>query len=225
MFITADYHFSHKKILEYQPQRPFAGVEEMDEALIHAWNNTVCPGDKVYHLGDFCFGTKARWEQILGRLNGSLSIINGNHDNNKIIKSLRESKIIIEYHPVGTILKVEKFLLHLTHYPMLIGCRKNLFSIQGHVHSGDLPSPDCINVGLDSRFSKSLGKPFGVPVHISELIPTLQKAETEKSAYRRQTEKKFPQSRLDIIDKRATVWEDKYSKAVAILEEGITNER
>ena len=183
MFITADYHFSHKKILEYQAQRPFVSVEEMDEALIQAWNNTVGSGDTIYHLGDFCFGTKARWEQILSRLNGSLAFIKGNHDSSKIIRSLRESKKIIEYHPVGTILKVEKFLLHLTHYPMLIGCRKKLFSIHGHVHSDDLLSPDCINVGLDSQFSKALGKPFGIPIHIDELIPVLHRGEEEKVAY------------------------------------------
>ena len=52
-----DHHFFHKNILEYEPiARPFASVEEMNEAMVERWNSVVKPYDKVYHLGDFCFG-------------------------------------------------------------------------------------------------------------------------------------------------------------------------
>ena len=52
IFVTADHHFGHANIIEYT-NRPFASVEEMDAALIAAWNERVTDYDLVYHLGDF----------------------------------------------------------------------------------------------------------------------------------------------------------------------------
>ena len=91
MFVIADCHFSHKKILEYQQNRLFDSVDEMDDALIQVWNSIVADGDKVYHLGDFCLGNKERWESILSRLNGSIVLIKGNHDRIDIIKNMLET--------------------------------------------------------------------------------------------------------------------------------------
>ena len=50
-FFIADPHFGHKAVIEYE-NRPFASVEEMDEALIDNWNNTVTKHDIVWLLGD-----------------------------------------------------------------------------------------------------------------------------------------------------------------------------
>jgi len=40
--------------------RPFESIEEMNEALIENWNELVSRGDRIYHLGDFSFGTKGQ---------------------------------------------------------------------------------------------------------------------------------------------------------------------
>ncbi len=78
-WFTADTHFGHKKILEYT-NRPFASVEEMDEALIQRWNAKVTPEDEVYHLGDVGLCSPGKLRKILDRLNGKIYLIRGNHE-------------------------------------------------------------------------------------------------------------------------------------------------
>ena len=49
----------------------------MDAELIRRWNTCVKPDDKIYHLGDFCWGDKKKY---LSRLNGQITILKGSHD-------------------------------------------------------------------------------------------------------------------------------------------------
>jgi calcineurin-like phosphoesterase family protein len=83
IFFTADTHFKHKRICGYS-NRPFATLEEHDEALIENWNKVVPKGGRVYHLGDFAMTWKkeevGEINRILGRLNGQVHLICGNHD-------------------------------------------------------------------------------------------------------------------------------------------------
>jgi calcineurin-like phosphoesterase family protein len=58
--------------------RPWDSADEMDEAMVKAWNERVKPTDKVYHLGDAVINRKAL--KTLGRLNGDKVLIRGNHD-------------------------------------------------------------------------------------------------------------------------------------------------
>ncbi len=53
----ADTHWSHQARLGTRLglNRPFANIEEHDEALIARWNAAVGPDDTVWHLGDFCY--------------------------------------------------------------------------------------------------------------------------------------------------------------------------
>ena len=69
VFFTSDTHFGHNGIIECT-HRPFKNSDEMDEALIALWNQTVGPNDIVFHLGDFCWGGTQKWVEILKRLNG-----------------------------------------------------------------------------------------------------------------------------------------------------------
>jgi calcineurin-like phosphoesterase family protein len=79
-FLTADQHFGHRSIIEYCG-RPFATVEEMDEALVTAWNETVGPDDEVWHLGDFALSSKEAAKTTFSRLHGRKTLlILGNHD-------------------------------------------------------------------------------------------------------------------------------------------------
>ena len=79
VFFTSDSHFCHKNIIEFC-SRPFETVEEMNEKLVENWNKVVGPSDIVYHLGDFCFAGSAEWHYLLGKLNGRIHLIIGNHD-------------------------------------------------------------------------------------------------------------------------------------------------
>ncbi|MEJ7707010.1 MAG: hypothetical protein WKF82_06805 [Nocardioidaceae bacterium] len=55
VYFTSDTHFSHANIIRLC-NRPFADVDEMDEAIIERWNATVTSADTVYHLGDVALG-------------------------------------------------------------------------------------------------------------------------------------------------------------------------
>lgn len=83
MWFTADTHFGHKNILKFC-NRPFATIEEMDEALIERWNEKVAPDDDVYHLGDFALTSVAKTRDVLNRLNGNIHLIIGNHESSAL---------------------------------------------------------------------------------------------------------------------------------------------
>ena len=180
-FITADTHFSHKNIVDFE-NRPFNDVEEMDEALISAWNDAVGKTDTVYHLGDFCFGGKKRWRTILDRLKGDIVLIKGNHDKSKIISGRLHEGLLAEIHPLGTVLKREGLFLNLSHYPMMIGERSRQFSVHGHIHSESMDTEYHVNVGVDNVFAKAMteGKPFGTPIAMTELVEELKSIEKER---------------------------------------------
>ena len=46
IFVTSDTHFSHVNIIKYC-NRPYASVEEMNNALIDNWNSVVKNDDLV----------------------------------------------------------------------------------------------------------------------------------------------------------------------------------
>lgn len=79
IWFTSDTHFFHRNVIEYC-NRPWHTVEEMNEGLIERWNARVKKNERIYVLGDFCFGGAKRSKEILDRLNGHKILILGNHD-------------------------------------------------------------------------------------------------------------------------------------------------
>lgn len=169
IYLTSDSHLWHNKVLEFE-DRPFGSVEEMNEGMIDAWNSVVRKTDTVYHLGDFCFGNVNQWLDVLNQLRGNIILIKGNHDKGKIIRRVLNDGYLHEYHSLGIMMVQEKMMLNLSHYPLMIGVRPRNFSIHGHIHSSDTGELNHINVGVDSSFAKELGKPFGTPIELSELM-------------------------------------------------------
>ena len=49
----ADLHFDDEDIIAYD-NRPFDGVEEMNEVMIENWNRVVQLEDLTWILGDLC---------------------------------------------------------------------------------------------------------------------------------------------------------------------------
>jgi calcineurin-like phosphoesterase family protein len=78
IFFTSDHHFGHFNVIKYC-NRPFESVQQMDELMILAWNETVLPDDEVYYLGDFAMKSFLV-PKILPRLHGRKYLIMGNHD-------------------------------------------------------------------------------------------------------------------------------------------------
>ncbi len=77
-YFTSDQHFGHFNIIRLS-HRPFASVDEMDEAMAAKWNAKVKASDTIYVLGDLFFRS-ANVEPILKRLNGRKQLVLGNHD-------------------------------------------------------------------------------------------------------------------------------------------------
>lgn len=168
-FLTSDQHLRHKNILAFE-DRPFASLEEMEAGMIKAWNDVVGKNDEVFMLGDFCFGDHHAWAEILDQLKGRITLIKGNHCKSKVVSKVINEGLIHDYHPLGTILKADKHILNLSHYPLEIGIRPRNWSIHGHLHIENGSYPNMINVGVDNAFAKSFNQPFGTPIALEDLV-------------------------------------------------------
>lgn len=87
IWFTSDWHFGHKNIMSYCPDRVrFLGlgndhdVDAMNEALVDLWNRTVQESDTVFFLGDFAMGKVKETVPFASRLAGTKHLIWGNHD-------------------------------------------------------------------------------------------------------------------------------------------------
>ena len=138
IFWTSDTHFSHKNIMKYC-ERPFDSIEEMNNTIIRNWNNVVSPGDIVFHLGDFAFGTIAQWEDVRSQLNGDIHLILGNHDFHIYTNYLERLEKMFLSVTMQQVVEVGKHKILMNHYPFLtfggIYREKNpVWQLHGHVH-------------------------------------------------------------------------------------------
>lgn len=78
-FFTADHHFGHKNVIEYDG-RPFDSLDHMETELIRRWNQVIKPTDVVYYLGDFSFYGVQDSKKLLDKLHGTKVLLIGNHD-------------------------------------------------------------------------------------------------------------------------------------------------
>lgn len=145
-FFTSDTHFGHDRIIELA-KRPFTSVEEMNETIVQRWNARVKPGDLVYHLGDFALKQdRPTTEAIHARLNGTIYLLEGNHESNAL--SIRSRFLhVTEYKKI----EVEGQKIVLFHYPIRSwdGIFKGVWHLYGHVH-GLLPDfGHSMDVGVD----------------------------------------------------------------------------
>lgn len=147
-YITADTHFGHKAIIRYSA-RPFQSVDEMDDAMVRAWNSKVPSGAVVYHLGDLSFHSSGHTIGLIRRLNGTIRLVRGNHDRVKPevavhldwVRDLYEPKL-----PDGR-------RLVMCHYPMLSwrGSHRGNVHVHGHCHGSLMVhSTSRVDVGVDT---------------------------------------------------------------------------
>lgn len=154
VYFTADHHFHHKRIIEYC-KRPFASVDAMNKELIALWNDTVAPGDLVYHLGDFGFGSADKLTAIRKQLNGQIIMIRGNHD--QLSDTAYRERVGVEiqaphwyrgmqlcHYPAQGDTQVED--RHLASRPYM---PEGTWLLHGHVHDAWVVNGRQINVGVD----------------------------------------------------------------------------
>ena len=181
IFFTSDTHFCHANIIKFYG-RPFKDVEEMNEALISNWNKVVGPTDIVYHLGDFCFAGSAEWHSILGRLNGRIHLIIGNHDE----KNLRQGyeKLFESIVPQARLF-IEGYNVYLNHYPFMCypGYKPYTIQLFGHIHSSHSKFD-----GLDAVIAKKSLQPsqYDVGVDWNNFTPISWREVIEKIKYQKE---------------------------------------
>jgi calcineurin-like phosphoesterase family protein len=136
VYLTADPHWGHEGVCRFMRNdgvtklRPWDNAAEMNEAMIKNWNETVRPNDKVYVMGDVAMNKNAL-NETMGRLNGDLVLIKGNHDilkKNEYDKYFRD---IRAYHVMNGCI-----LSHIPIHPESLarfGC-----NIHGHLHANEV---------------------------------------------------------------------------------------
>jgi calcineurin-like phosphoesterase family protein len=170
IWLTSDTHFWHNNIIRYC-NRPFATVEEMNEALIKNWNSVIGPDDIVYHLGDFCFGSVDKWNTVLapGVLNGHIHLILGNHDPDRVFRdgTMRERFEEIDFQKY---LMIDGWGVYLNHFPFLDFSNNidhKVIQLHGHIHSG-LNNTGTIN---NERFNMLKWNQYDVGVDNNNYTP------------------------------------------------------
>jgi calcineurin-like phosphoesterase family protein len=132
VFLVSDTHFGHTGVCRFTRNdgvtklRPWDSSEEMDEAMVKAWNERVKPTDKVYHLGDVVIARKAL--KIMERLNGDKVLIRGNHDIYKDEDYSKYFRSIRAYHVMNGMI--------LSHIPLHSDSMGRFgTNIHGHTHA------------------------------------------------------------------------------------------
>jgi calcineurin-like phosphoesterase family protein len=154
VFVIADTHFGHKKVIEFEREkRPFASIQEHDAELVYRWNNVVRKNDTVWHLGDVLFGRAAF--ETLGKLNGIKRLVLGNHDHYPSADYLKHfSKLY------GAAEYRDCILTHVPINPAQF--YRYRLNIHGHMHSSKIDDPRYVCVSVEHTNLQ--------PIRISELL-------------------------------------------------------
>jgi len=168
IWFTSDQHYGHTNVIRFC-ERPFATIEEMDEALIANHNECVKPGDTVYYLGDFSFARNPA--PVFYRLNGNKHLVLGNHD----WKRTGELKKL----PWGWIkdvyfLRAGGTKIWLNHFAQLSWPSAHHGSVHlfGHSHGSLTGVGRSTDVGVDAWDYK--------PVHLDVILKMMEKREVIK---------------------------------------------
>lgn len=178
-FLISDHHFRHANMYRFTDStgarvRPWAETaDEADEMMIDAWNRTVGPRDTVYHLGDVAIARTG--VALLGRLNGRIILVRGNHDIFKMKDYLPYVADIRGTH------KKDRFLL--SHYPLhpdslppwCLGC------VHGHTHGAHVIRTDANGTTTrDPRYLNVCVEPLTcIPISFEEAAARLTRARAE----------------------------------------------
>lgn len=155
VWLTSDTHFSHRRIVEFTERGRVTTQEEHDEWLIDLWNSQVNAGDVVYLLGDCSFAKNYDdVAAVFARLNGSIHIIKGNHDNRDHLKKLKEQNYIAWWGDYKEIKLAGKHHTCLFHFPITAWHKQHYgsFMAHGHTHSNFQGEGKILDVGIDNAY-------------------------------------------------------------------------
>jgi calcineurin-like phosphoesterase family protein len=157
-WFTSDLHFSHKNIVKFTNRGVETDPVRHDEWLTAKWNNTVQPGDLVYHLGDFSFHRS--YEDLASqvqKLNGEKIFLKGNHDSRQWLRQLVKDGLIEAFYEYEEI-KIQGNSVVLFHFPIASWHKQGHGSwhLHGHCHGNLKPeftSGKMLDVGIDNVYN------------------------------------------------------------------------
>ena len=153
-YVTSDLHFGHKNIMSYCPKTrgQYKDVDHMNSDMIKMWNKLVLPEDHTYILGDVSFASVQQTTSILHSLNGTKTLVIGNHDR----KFLKHQEFLDCFVLVKDYLMIShnKIGVALFHYPIAEWdcAHKGAVHLHGHCHGSisGLEQYRCKDVGFDA---------------------------------------------------------------------------
>lgn len=144
----------------------------MNKEMIKQWNSVVKEDDKIYHLGDFGFGSKEQIANVISKLNGRIFLILGNHDNHTP-QWYRDAGVKEVYdHPI-----IIKDFIVLSHAPQPFICdsRTPYINFFGHVHDSKM-----FETYGPRHFCACVERHDYKPVNIEEVIKHFQGGENNE---------------------------------------------
>jgi calcineurin-like phosphoesterase family protein len=145
VYIWSDLHLGHENIIKYC-NRPFADVEEMDKALLHAWRITVKPADTIINLGDVSLKRNKEYlAKAIQGLPGYKILILGNHDRKRPVKWW----IDVGFEEVYKYPIVYEGKYILSHDVVELVNHSPFVNIHGHIHQHKTVNPRYVNVCVE----------------------------------------------------------------------------
>lgn len=133
-YYISDLHIGHANAIKYD-NRPFADINEMNNAIINNWNSRVKTTDTVYILGDFIWAKEENWPYFVEPLAGNKVLIRGNHDPQQFTPAVR--RMFGEITNLKEITDSERHVV-MCHYPIPFFragfANSNSYMLYGHVH-------------------------------------------------------------------------------------------
>lgn len=154
-FYTSDLHFHYKNIVKFSDRHLVVSKEQHNEWLVELWNKQVGINDIVYHLGDFCFDHKlSALTWLVSQLNGRIVLLEGNHDDARMFKKLKEQNLIQNWHQYHSI-KIAGNKVRMFHFPIACwnGQHHGTWHLHGHSHGTYKTHGKILDVGLDSAYN------------------------------------------------------------------------
>jgi calcineurin-like phosphoesterase family protein len=160
--VTADQHFGHMNIIEYE-SRPFTLMEEMVDHFVEQYNLVIEPYDTCLWLGDAFFTPFDEALHIMDRLNGHKVIVRGNHDRSATWLAKAGFDLVFNepvhfqiagrqaracHYPYWESRDPRHKAKNQDKYPTKV---KGEILVHGHIHGQDTIRGNQIHVGVDAR--------------------------------------------------------------------------
>ena len=166
IYFTSDLHLGHANAIKFT-NRPFADVEEMNDALIRNINETVGAKDELWVLGDFAYRIgKEAVRGLRDRIQcGNVHLVRGNHDrkydSDDVFQSVQDYKE----------LKTDYGRFILFHYPIREWNAAHYGSVHlhGHIHSNGDYNAENLQKSFASAFHQELSPKSGFGLRIYDV--------------------------------------------------------